>query len=184
MRIPIHEKNAERWEEKKPLWLILPFLMWQWILSTPMQGLDITSQGRSLYLQAHSKPEHIVGICSSWHKQCRGVSGARLFPRSGDHTSNRTPNTFEAPEQHHAHGSRAKQTPGKQGRALCQPIHTTNLQTTFSNTCGNKEEQIPGYKSNKLYSPIRKTTLYLISRFYQVTSYRTISKRYSGLCGK
>lgn len=127
----------------------------------PMQGSDTTaSQGRSLYLQAHGKPEHTVGMCSSWQKQHRNILGAWIFPRSCNHTSNRTGNTLQDSRAAPGTWLKGKASSGKEGRALCQTIHTTNLQTTFSNTCGKKEELIPGYNlSNKLHSPIRKTAL-------------------------
>lgn len=111
----------------------------------PHPGSDTTtSQGKCLYLQAHSKPEHTVAVCSPIRNT--GMSqGLDYFPSQVTTYPTEYKTLSLTPEQHQAHSSRAKY-PHEEGGNLCQTIHTTNLQTAFSNTCGNKEELIPDYK--------------------------------------
>lgn len=141
MRISIHEKNAGRWEEKS--------------LHSRSCLFWCDSGSSAPGLRQHQLPGQVpvpADTQQTWahcgyvfpQKQHRNVLGAWLFPKSGNYASNRIRNTL--PDSRAAPGTRLKGKTSlwKEGRALCQTIHTTNLQTDFSNTCGNKE-LIPDY---------------------------------------
>lgn len=170
VRIPIHERNAEMGGEK-PLWLILPLLVWQWILSIPLQDSDTTtSQVRSLCLQAHSKPEHTVGMCSPWHKQHRNILEAWLVPRSGNHTSNNTKHTprLQSGTKHMAQG--AKHAQERRTELFARSFTPQTYKLLSQILMGTRRNWfLVTNLFNTLHSPIRKAILYLISRFYQVT---------------
>lgn len=145
MRTSIYGKNAERWEEKS---------LCSW---SCLSWCDSGSSAPPSRLRHHHLPRQVpvpAGTQQTWahcgcmfpHKKHRNVLGAWLFPKSDNYASNRIWNTL--PDSTAAPGTwlKGKTSPWKQGRALCQTIHATNLQTAFSNTCGNKEELIPDYK--------------------------------------
>lgn len=170
LRIPIHEKNAKM-GGKKPLWLILPLLMWQRILSTPMQGSDTTtSQVRSLCLQAHSKPEHTVGMCSSWHEQHRNVLEASLLPRSGNHASNNTKHTprLQSSTRHMAQG--AKYAQERRTELFARSFTPQTYKLLSQILMGTRRKWFLATNLfNTLHSPIRKAIQILSS--YQLKNY-------------